>query len=161
MQSAVIGYAQSHQLLIALDYMEHAALTDRESAQMELLMNLWDRAMLTVAQGPHQGNDLQAKLSMGQSPDPFFFGMIAHVIAFTFSLATTAYHYRSSAEAFQGGDRPLIVIGHPHSLSTTATGLLLRPQDLFLLLKLGQSNQGGIIFASSKAKRIPTSTKYW
>ncbi|GHO71593.1 hypothetical protein KSC_104850 [Ktedonobacter sp. SOSP1-52] len=35
-------------------------------------MNLWDTALLLIAERPHQGNHIQAELSVRQCPSAFF-----------------------------------------------------------------------------------------
>jgi len=79
-QARVVGEPQRHQFLVALQQIRRAALGNGETAPDERLMDLGHAAMLSAAQLPNQGDDIQAELAMWQRPVPLFLGAVGPVV---------------------------------------------------------------------------------
>src|SRR5258708_17864261 len=101
----------------------HTALGDADPACLQSLMHVGHTAVLTEAPLAKQGNDVQAKFTMGQRPTPFFFGTLAFVIVGTIRLATLADHEGQVQLARQCGNVAMAVVGHPQRLTTCFTQL--------------------------------------
>src|SRR5882672_11625228 len=86
-------------------------------------MHLWDRAVLPKTPAANQGNHLQAKFAMGQSPASFFLRSIGHVIAWTIWLDAATHDNGEFPETIQPGHRTMGVIAHPQGLPTLLTPL--------------------------------------
>src|SRR5436853_2929079 len=92
-------------------------------------MHLWDRAMVTKPPLTNEGNHLQPKFSMRQSPASFFFWPIGHVIAWTLWVNTATHDKSSFPETIQPGYRAMSVIAHPQGLTALLTVLFQRGES--------------------------------
>ncbi len=66
----MIGQAHGHQFLVPLQQVGDGPLGDRDAAALKLPMNLGHTAMLGIAQGADEGNDVEAELAMRQGEAP-------------------------------------------------------------------------------------------
>src|SRR5947209_4311036 len=109
-------------------------------------MDLWDRAVLPVAQLTDHRDDIQAKLPMGQRPGPFFFGSIGHMIQGTFRVAAASHHQGKVNQSPKSHQRALGMVGHPESLPT-AHALLAQRRQAHFSLGRGTSLSSGHLLA--------------
>src|SRR5439155_12786003 len=105
------------------------------------LMDLGDRAVLSVAQLTDHRNNIQATLSMRQRPGPFFFGSIGHMVQATLRVAAAPYHQPELDQSAERHERALGMIRHPQPLSTAHALFMQWSQAHFSL-------RGGTCFSS-------------
>src|SRR5437764_1233393 len=91
LQPLLIGQMQREEFFIAIELIGDGARGHFESSSHQFLMNLWDTALLLIAQGTHQRNDIQSELPVWQRPSPFFFWTRGLVIAWTRRIAATIH----------------------------------------------------------------------
>ena len=91
LQPLLIGQMQREEFFIAIELICYGALGHFESSSHQFLMNLWDTALLLIAQHPYQGNHVQSELPVRQRPPPFFFWTRGLVIAWTRRIAATIH----------------------------------------------------------------------
>src|SRR6185369_4340977 len=117
---------QSKQFFIAIELIGHGAWCHLEPASEQFFVNLWNTALLLVAQCPHQRNHIQTKFPMGQRPGAFRFWSRWLVEAWTPLIAAAIDFEGQPRDALQGGHRPVAMMSHPHLTSTGAAGDLKR-----------------------------------
>src|SRR5260221_2717386 len=71
-QPFFIRQMECEQFFITIELIGHSALGHLETASQQFFMDLWDAALLPIAQHPHQRNHVQSELPMRQRPPTFF-----------------------------------------------------------------------------------------
>jgi hypothetical protein len=66
-----IGQRERHEFIIALQEMQDRPRSNRNLAPLQLLMNFGHTAVLRMAQRADQGDDIEAKLVLGQCQPSF------------------------------------------------------------------------------------------
>src|SRR5262245_21009509 len=88
----------------------------------QVLIDFRQTAVLCVAQGAHPGDDIQAKLVLGQGEPSLFFGAVRAVQLRTGAIETAPNLQGEMHRGFQGGDGAIVMISRPHRL--TAEGAM-------------------------------------
>src|SRR5215468_4772840 len=101
--------------------MGHTALRDADSTCKQHAMHLWHTAVLPKTPASNEGNDLQPKFAMRQSPAAFFLWPIGYVVAWALWVNTTTHDNGSFPETIQPGHRAMSVIAHPQRLTALLT----------------------------------------
>jgi hypothetical protein len=83
LEAVLISEAQSEEFFVALQQIGDGAGSDGDVQVLECLVDLWDRAMFTVAQRANVGNHIEAEFAMGQRPGALFFGANGVMVART------------------------------------------------------------------------------
>lgn len=68
-----ISQRERHEFVIAFQEMQDRAERNRDTAALQLLMHLGYTAVVGMAQRADQGDDIEAKLVLGQRQPPFGF----------------------------------------------------------------------------------------
>lgn len=112
-QPGAVCQVQRHQLLVAPQLLGHRALGDQHPPRHQVLMDLRHAAVLSIAQRPDVGDDIQAELAMRQGIAALRLRAVRFPVARTRrSLAATD----RKGQAHQSGQRmhgAVIVVGHP------------------------------------------------
>jgi hypothetical protein len=66
-----IGPREGHQFLVALQEILDRPRRNCHVAVPQLLMELWETPVLGIAQGAHQGDDIEATLVLGEGEPSF------------------------------------------------------------------------------------------
>jgi hypothetical protein len=80
LQAGVPRKSERHQLLVAIEQIGNRALRDTHPPSRKLPVNLRHTAVLGVTQGAHQGDDVQAELTLGKRESPFLFRSVWLVV---------------------------------------------------------------------------------
>src|SRR3954454_4702718 len=118
------------QFIVALEQVGHAALADRHAAPAQLLVDLRDAAVLTVAQGADQRDHLQPELVLRQRQSGFRLRPPRLMIASTAPILAAPNLQAQANQAPQRHDRPTVAVADPHRPPTLRTGRPERNQDL-------------------------------
>ena len=68
LEATLVGEAQSEQFFVALKEVGDGALSNSNMSLLEGAMDFRDGAMLTIAQGTDESDDIKAELAVGQNP---------------------------------------------------------------------------------------------
>src|SRR3954469_6411280 len=120
------------QLVVALEQVGHATLADRHAAPAQLLVDLRDAAVLTVAQGADQRDHLQPELVLRQRQGGFGLRSPRLMVSTTGPGLTAPDLQAQANQAPQRHDRPTVAVADPHRASALRTGGPDRNQDLLV-----------------------------
>src|SRR3954454_2166098 len=120
------------QLVVALEQVGHATLADRHAAPAQLLVDLRDAAVLTVAQGADQRDHLQPELVLRQRQGGFRLRPPRLMIASTAPILAAPNLQAQANQAPQRHDRPTVAVADPHRPPTLRAGRPERNQDLLV-----------------------------
>ena len=126
-----IAQPQRHQLLVPVQQHRHTPLGDLDPTRPQNLVHLvhlGHAPLLTVAQLPHQCDDIQPKLGLRQRPGACFLRHVGVVIGGAVSVLAAAHPQRQSPDAIQPHHPAGLVIGDPQALPTRGAVLALRGQ---------------------------------
>src|SRR3954470_3018609 len=116
------------QLVAALE--QDAALADRHAAPAQLLVDLRDAAVLTVAQGADQRDHVQPELVLGQRQGGFRLRSPRLMVSPTAPALTAPDLQAHPNQTPQRHDRPTVAVADPHRPAALRTGDMDRNQDL-------------------------------
>ena len=88
---------------------------------LECLGDLRDRAMLTVAEGANEGNHIQTKLAMRQSPGALFLGTNRLMVVCTGRVGAAHDGDGQAGDILKGGDGALGLVEVPQAATTGRT----------------------------------------
>src|SRR4051812_28244894 len=120
------------QFVVALEQVGHAAFADRHAAPGQLLMDLWDAAMLAIAQGAGQRDHVQAELMLRQRQRGFPFRPPRLMVSPTGSGLTAPDPQAHPNQTPQRHNGPMVAVADPHHPSALRTGDMDRNQDLLV-----------------------------
>src|SRR4051794_11646858 len=120
------------QLVVALEQVGHATLADCYAAPTQLLVDLRDAAVLTVAQGTDQRDHVQPELVLRQRQGGFRLRPPRLMIASTAPILAAPDLQAQTNEAPQRHDRPTVAVADPHRPAALRTGRPDRNQDLLV-----------------------------
>jgi hypothetical protein len=109
----VIGKAQGEQFLVAFQEMSDGARSDGNVLVLQCLVDLRDRAVLAVAQGADEGNDIQTELAMRQCPSTLFLGTVGMMVARTGRVGAVQDSQGQAADILNRGDCALGLVEVP------------------------------------------------
>ncbi len=122
----LVGQAQRHQLLVAVQQLGHAALGDVHAVLAQRLVHLRHAALLAAAPVPDLGDDVQAELALRQRPGARFLWPIPLVIPWAADRPTPSHPQDEPPPPIQAHHRPPVGIGYSHELAAPQTRLSLR-----------------------------------
>src|SRR4051794_3600273 len=118
------------QLVVALE--QDAALADRHAAPTQLLVDLRNAAVLTVAEGADQRDHVQPELVLRQRQGGFRLRPPRLMVSPTAPALTAPDLQAQANQTPQRHDRPMVAVADPHRPSAFRTGTPERNQDLLV-----------------------------
>ena len=113
LEPGLVREAQGEQLVVAFQQIGDGALGDSNLALAQHPMDFQDAAMLTVAQGADERDDVKPKFAVGQGPPAFLFGANRLTVVRTLPVMATADAQGEAADIVEGGDGPSRVVASP------------------------------------------------
>src|SRR5919108_5186509 len=102
----------------------------RHAAFNQGLMDFWDTAVVAIALLPHEGDDVETKLVLGERQASFVFGAVGVVHVRTGLVETAANLEGETQDCLESGDGPVVMVSGPHGLTTGWAGAQERLQGL-------------------------------
>src|SRR3954463_1084691 len=118
MQALAIGGGQGAQLVVAVQEVADGAQGDDDASARQLLVDLGDAAMLSVAEAPDQGQDIEAELVVRQGQEGLGFRAIRAMVARTVGVGTAANTQGKARNGVEGDDRAVFAAGGPKEMTT-------------------------------------------
>jgi hypothetical protein len=82
------------------------------------LMAFWDTAVVALALLPHEGDDVETTLVLGERQAPFLFRAVGVVHVRTGLVETAAHLEGETQDRCERGDGPVVMVGGPQRLAT-------------------------------------------
>ncbi len=130
LEARLVGEAQGNQLFVALQEVENGPGSNGNLALLQVAIELWDAAVVPVAQRAEMSDHVKAKLAMRQGPSAFFLGAIGVLRARAVRIVTLNDGQSEAADALKGGNGAAGRGGHPQGAVASGTGSADRVQGL-------------------------------
>ena len=98
-----------------------AALTQRDLARKQVLVDLFEAQVLVVPTVADVGDEIQTAFTQRKSQRALFPGPNRLFIGATFRVATPTHRYREGNAALEGEQSALVLVSDRHALSTFGT----------------------------------------
>ena len=108
---------EGDQFVITLQEIGDRPGGQRHTAVAQGLMDFWDTAVVAIALLPHEGDDIETKLVLGERQAPFLFGAVGVVHVRTGLVETAANLEGEPQHRFERGAGPLVMVGGPQRLA--------------------------------------------
>ena len=122
LETSLVSEAQSEQLLIALQKIGDGTLGDGNSALLQDAMDFGDGAMLMLAQGADERDDVKAEFAVGQGPCTFLFRANGLAVTWAGRIVAAADAQGQASDILECGDRAGSVVASPKCAATGRTG---------------------------------------
>jgi hypothetical protein len=122
-QPPVIAQGNGEQLVVAVQQVGHGPLGNADAAAQQGGMNLGHAAMLGVAQGACEGDDVQAELVAGEGEAALALGPVGAQVTAAASAMAAADRQVQPGAAGQGDEGAVVGVIQPHALA--ASGAVL------------------------------------
>jgi hypothetical protein len=123
-QAGLIGQAQRDQFFIPLELVRHAALGNLHAPRQQQLLDRGHAAVLGVAQGPDQRDDVQAELPVRQGPATLLLRAVGAAMQRARWILTAPDDQGEPIQAIERHDRAPIVIRDVGGSATFGTASL-------------------------------------
>src|SRR5262245_5743295 len=121
----MVGQGHGQQFVVTVEEVGERPLADRQAAGQQLPVNLGDAAVLGVAQGTDEGDDIQPQLMLGQGIAAFGLGAVGPEVGGAVAGAAAADLESEADEAAEGDNGAVVVrVGPP---AVAAGGAVLTP----------------------------------
>ena len=90
----------------------------RHAAFAQGLMDFWDTTVVAIALLLHEGDDVEAKLVLGERQSPFLFRAVGVVHVRTGRVEAAANLEGEPQDRFERGDGPVVMVGGLQCLAT-------------------------------------------
>ena len=118
LETGLIGKAQREQFFVALQKVGDGALGNGNATLLQRTVDLGNGAMLAVAQGPNQGDDVKTKLAVGQSPGAFLFWANGLAVTRARGIVAAADAQGQAGDMLKGRDGASGVVASPERATT-------------------------------------------
>jgi hypothetical protein len=109
---------EGDQFVIPLQEIGNRPGGHRHAAFAQGLMDVWDTAVMAIALLPHEGDDVETKLVLGERQSTFLFRAVGVVHVRTGLVETAANLEGEPQHRFERSDGPIVMIGGPQRLAT-------------------------------------------
>jgi hypothetical protein len=128
LETGRLSQAQSEQFLVAFEQIGDGARSNGDVLVLQSLVDFRDRAVVTVAQGTDESNDIQTELAVRESPGALFLRANGLMVARTGRIGTAEKGQGQAGDILKGGDGALSLVEMPQATAAGRTLLALREQ---------------------------------
>jgi hypothetical protein len=112
LEAGGVGQRESQQFIVTFEQIGHRTRSNDYPPMAQVLMDVRQAVVLCVAQRPHPGDDIQAKLVLRQGEPSFFFGAVGAAELGTGAVETAPNLECEMQNLRQGGNGTIVMIRH-------------------------------------------------